>query len=155
MEADVPASYEPSCEEAAQTGVEPTQARAPVHTAEVEFREYTPAPPGPTRATGNVLIDFVNQTLDSLLLGDQAEPSVEEPSEAVYPGVTQQRLQRLSQPECEGQIDYPAVFSSLCLFPTIEQRPVFSPLPTATPVGRFADLNFFTRWAAGSSASKL
>ncbi|KAL8274633.1 hypothetical protein Esti_001462 [Eimeria stiedai] len=133
-----------SSEKATQTGNAEAPVEQQVHEEEVELREYTSTPPGPTQLTGNLLIDFVNRALDTLLLDGPLEP----PSES--PVLTHPARELYVQPAaCEGSIDYRAFFTDLCMCRVAEQEEVFAPLPTSAPAGRFAHLDPFSREVLG------
>ncbi|KAL8441544.1 hypothetical protein Emag_007087 [Eimeria magna] len=141
-------------EKATQTGNVKAPVEEHAYEEEVELREYTPTPPGPTRLTGNVLIDFLNRVLDTLLLDGHVEPPAETsvlahkaPEVSVQPAAPVGGVAVVR--DCEGSTDYPACFTDLCLCPVVEQEEVFAPLPTAAPAGRFAHLDPFTREILG------
>ncbi|KAL8446223.1 hypothetical protein Emed_005178 [Eimeria media] len=143
-----------SSEKATQTGNVEASVEDHVQEEEVELREYTPTPPGPTRLTGNMLIDFVNQVLDNLLLDGPVEPPAETPvlthkarEVSVHPAAPVGGVAVVR--ECEGTTDYSAYFTDLCLCPVVEQEEVFAPLPTAAPAGQFSHFDFFTREVLG------
>ncbi|KAL8437993.1 hypothetical protein ACSSS7_000563 [Eimeria intestinalis] len=135
-----------SFEKATQTGDVEAPVKQQIREEEVELREYTPTPPGPTLLTGNPLIDFVNRALDALLLDGPVEPAVEPHSgREVYVHPTAPVRSAAVVRECEGTTDYHAFFTDLCLCPIVEQEEVLAPLPTAPLADPFSHLDFFSR----------
>lgn len=138
-------------EEATHCGVEALQQAhdtVPRNDGDITLREYTATPPGPTRLTGNVLVDYINRTLDELVFGTEGvKCQVEEAAPAGTMTEAQQTVTHTTEGGCEGNTDYLAFLRGLFLCPATERS--VAPLPTAIPAGRFANFDPFTREVLG------